>query len=96
MTTLLTCLHQGCCLINAGRAGNDSTIQHFNAASLPADAASRFSELFSVRQKWLLRDVTPFLADLAVDAKKRDALILKFTRKLKGDDGEQYLTARTK
>jgi sister chromatid cohesion protein DCC1 len=68
---------------------------YFPVSSLPRDTAARFNELFSVRPRWKVSEIAPFLADLAVDAKKRDALTLKFTRKVKGEeDGEMYYAAR--
>lgn len=69
---------------------------YFPASELPLDAASRFSELFSMKPRWRLDEIAPFLEDLAVDSKKRDALTLKFTRKFKGDDGQTCYTARGK
>ncbi|PWN33678.1 uncharacterized protein FA14DRAFT_112557, partial [Meira miltonrushii] len=55
-------------------------IEFFAASSLPLDISSRFQKLFSVRPQWIGEDLKPFLQDVAVDAKKRDALLLKFAR----------------
>lgn len=69
-------------------------LTYFPISSLPLEPAARFSELFSVKQRWKVDEIQPFLSDLAVDQKKRDALTLKFTRKVKGDDGQNYYAAR--
>lgn len=55
-------------------------IEFFAASALPLDISSRFQKLFSVRSQWIGEDLKPFLQDVAVDAKKRDALLLKFAR----------------
>lgn len=86
---------QGTYLLNPSRTtATSSTLTYFPISSLPLDPASRFSELFSVRQKWRTDEIAPFLQDLAIDGKKRDALTLKFVRKVKGDDGVNYYTSR--
>lgn len=87
---------QGLCLVNPGRASLEPSLVYFPVASLPTDPALRFSELFSARPKWKVKEIAPFLVDLAIDSKKRDAITLKFTRKVKGDDGEPYYAARVK
>ncbi|MCO5584875.1 hypothetical protein L7F22_038807 [Adiantum nelumboides] len=56
------------------------SIEFFAASSLPLDISSRFQRLFSIRSQWIGEDLKPFLQDVAVDAKKRDALLLKFAR----------------
>jgi sister chromatid cohesion protein DCC1 len=87
---------QGLYILTPGKGPQATTIMYFCASELSLDPASRFSELFSVKPKWRMDEVAPFLLDLAVDDKKRDALTLKFTRKFKGDDGHVYYTARGK
>ncbi|KAL7006887.1 Ctf8p and Ctf18p associating protein [Cystobasidiomycetes sp. EMM_F5] len=89
-------LLEGLCLVNPGRASLEPSLVYFPVASLPTDPALRFSELFSARPKWKVKEIAPFLVDLAIDSKKRDAITLKFTRKVKGDDGEPYYAARVK
>lgn len=59
---------------------NPSMIQHFAASDLPIDAASRLQHLFQKREQWTLVELSPFLDDIAVDAKKRDAILLKYAR----------------
>ena len=41
----------------------------FPVSSLPVDPAQRFADLFLTRSKWKNEDITPFLSDIAVDAK---------------------------
>ena len=55
-------------------------IQSFSRHELPADPAARFQDLFLTRPSWLAADLLPFIQDLALDAKKKDSLLLKFTR----------------
>lgn len=69
---------------------------YYPISALPLDPASRFSDLFSIKQRWRLDEIAPFLADLAIDSKKRDALTLKFTRKVKDDKGETFYAARAR
>lgn len=55
-------------------------IQFFSYHELPADPAARFQDLFLTRPSWLAADLLPFINDLALDDKKKDSLLLKFTR----------------
>jgi sister chromatid cohesion protein DCC1 len=36
--------------------------------------------LFAVRERWTAEDLSPFLSDVAIDNKRRDAMLLKFAR----------------
>lgn len=47
---------------------------------LSAQAAARFSQLFTARAQWPKEELLPYIAPLAPDAHKRDALLLKFCR----------------
>lgn len=86
---------QGTYLLNPSKKiGGGDAILYFPISSLPSDPASRFNELFSVKARWRVDEIAPFLQGLAADPKKRDALTLKFTRKVKGDDGQMYYVAR--
>lgn len=78
------------------QTASSASILYFPVSSLPLDPASRFSKLFSVKPRWKVSEIAPFLSDLAVDSKKRDALTLKFTRKIKGEGGEMEYAARAK
>lgn len=89
-------LVQGFYLLTPAKGPQEATVMYFPASDLPLDPASRFSELFSVKPRWRMDEIAPFLQDLAVDSKKRDALTLKFTRKFKDDDGQTCYTARGK
>ncbi|SCV74880.1 BQ2448_7909 [Microbotryum intermedium] len=69
------------------------SITYLPISHLSADPATRFSELFTLRPKWFAEDLIPFIDDLG-DKKKRDALVMKFVRKVKGADGKMVWSAR--
>ena len=68
---------------------------YFPASSLPIDPHARFGDLFLTRPRWRSQDIAPYLADIAVDAKERDKLLLKFARVTTDPEGVWY-TARTR
>ncbi|GAA5912422.1 hypothetical protein JCM8208_005165 [Rhodotorula glutinis] len=71
-----------------------STVQYLPPSSLSPDPAARFAELFSLKPKWLEADMSLYIDDLTGgDKKKRDALVLKFVRKVKDKDSTWW-TAR--
>ncbi|KAI0028385.1 sister chromatid cohesion protein Dcc1 [Vararia minispora EC-137] len=70
-------------------------LTYFPRAELPTDPALRFSDLFLTRARWKATDITPFLEDIAVDAKDRDRLLLKYARAVTDVDGPWY-TARAR
>ena len=70
-------------------------LTYFPASALPVDAGARFAELFLARPRWRGEEVAPFLADISVDAKERDKLLLKHARAVTDADGIWY-TARAK
>ncbi|EMD37633.1 hypothetical protein CERSUDRAFT_154374 [Gelatoporia subvermispora B] len=70
-------------------------LKYFPASALPIEPAARFSDLFLTRDRWKADDLTPFLADIAVDSKERDKLLLKHARALTDAEGVWY-TARVK
>jgi sister chromatid cohesion protein DCC1 len=47
---------------------------------LPTEPATRLRTLFQTRAQWTLDELSPFLNDIAVDAKKRDSILLKYAR----------------
>lgn len=55
-------------------------IQFYSRHELPTDPAARFQDLFLTRPSWLAADLLPFIDDLALNDKKKDSLLLKFTR----------------
>ncbi|GLB33888.1 putative sister chromatid cohesion protein Dcc1 [Lyophyllum shimeji] len=69
------------------------SLTYFPTSLLPIDPAARFADLFLTRSRWKAKDITPFLADIAVDSKERDKLLLKFARATTDADGVWY-TAR--
>ncbi|BGP17897.1 Ctf8p and Ctf18p associating protein [Rhodosporidiobolus nylandii] len=61
-----------------------STLQYLPPSSLSPDPPARFAELFALKPRWLEQDMGLFIDDLTGgDKKKRDALVLKFVRKVK-------------
>ncbi|GAA6026167.1 hypothetical protein JCM11491_006597 [Sporobolomyces phaffii] len=72
-----------------------SMIQYLPASSLSPDPATRFAELFSLNARWPEAELSRFIDDLtAGDKKKRDALVLKFVRKVKDKQDETWWTPR--
>ncbi|GAA5985868.1 hypothetical protein JCM11641_005327 [Rhodosporidiobolus odoratus] len=70
------------------------TLQYLPPSSLSPDAATRFSELFSLKPRWIEAEMSLFVDDLTGgDKKKRDALVLKFVRKVK-EGATTWWTAR--
>jgi len=55
-------------------------IQFYSHHELPAEPAARFQDLFLTRPSWIAADLLPFIKDLALNDKKQDSLLLKFTR----------------
>ncbi|GAA5917553.1 hypothetical protein JCM6882_001730 [Rhodosporidiobolus microsporus] len=71
-----------------------NTLQYLPPSSLSPDASTRFSELFALKPRWLEADMSLFIDDLTGgDKKKRDALVLKFVRKVK-EGSTTWWTAR--
>ncbi|KAI0356391.1 hypothetical protein OH77DRAFT_1589352 [Trametes cingulata] len=70
-------------------------LTYFPSSALPNDPAARFAELFLARPRWQADEIAPFLADVAVDAKERDRLLLKHARAITDPEGIWY-TARAK
>ncbi|CAO1623886.1 unnamed protein product [Parajaminaea phylloscopi] len=62
------------------RDSDPLTITYYPAHQLPLDPPARFQELFLTRPSWTLEDLEPFIRDVAVDAKRREALLLRFAR----------------
>ncbi|PWY99178.1 hypothetical protein BCV70DRAFT_201385 [Testicularia cyperi] len=71
-------------------------IQYYSAAELPTEPAPRFQDLFLTRPSWLAQHLHPFIQDLALDAKKKDALLLKFCRSSKAKVLDWELTDQDK
>lgn len=55
-------------------------IQFYSRLELPTEPAARFQDLFLTRPAWVAADLLPFINDLALNDKKKDSLLLKFTR----------------
>ena len=70
-------------------------LAYFPSAELPVEPGARFAELFLARPRWKVEEIAPFLADVAVDTKERDKLLLKHARAVTEADGIWY-TARAK
>jgi sister chromatid cohesion protein DCC1 len=69
------------------------TLSYFPASSLPVDPAARFADLFLTRSRWSGDDIAPFLAEIAINSKERDRLLLKYARATTNAQGICY-TAR--
>lgn len=70
-------------------------ITYFPVNELPTDPAQRFARLFTEKKRWTEQEIVPYLEDLAPDAKKRDALLLKYTRTQR-DHGTLYYGTKIK
>lgn len=71
------------------------TITFLPSARLSSEPATRFDELFSLLPRWKDTEMVLFLDDLVGgDKKKRDAMVLKFVRKVKEPDGSTAWTSR--
>lgn len=71
-------------------------LKYFPASSLPVDPAARFGDLFLTRARWKADEINPFLGDIALNAKERDKLLLKFARASTDSQGQVWYTARAK
>ena len=70
-------------------------LTYFPRSELPTEPTARFADLFLTRTRWHANDIAPFLEDIAVDAKDRDKLLLKYARAVTETDGIWY-TARSR
>ncbi|KZW00287.1 hypothetical protein EXIGLDRAFT_667661 [Exidia glandulosa HHB12029] len=71
-------------------------LTYLPSASLPMDPGLRFNDLFLVKPKWRADELVPFLKDIAIDAKARDKLFLKWCRATTDADGAVWYTVRAK
>ena len=70
-------------------------ILYYPVSRLSSDPSTRFTELFSQKPRWKEEEMTHFINDLVGgDRKKREAMVLKFVRKVKESDGSNVWTAR--
>ncbi|TRM67715.1 sister chromatid cohesion protein Dcc1 [Schizophyllum amplum] len=83
----------GNCITTSSLDTSAERLRYFPSSALPVDPAARFGELFLTRAKWKGDDIAPFLADIAVDSKERDKLLLKYARAMTTPEGIWY-TAR--
>lgn len=63
-------------------------ISYYPSSHLPLEPAARFQSLFTTRAQWQLDDLLPFIEDVAPEAKRREALLLRFARAKKMPQGE--------
>ena len=83
---------QGTCIHGTSQP---PTITFLPFTRLSSDPATRFDELFSLLARWKDTEMVLFLDDLVGgDKKKRDALVLKFVRKVKEPNGTTVWTSR--
>ncbi|CAO1639238.1 unnamed protein product [Sympodiomycopsis kandeliae] len=57
-----------------------SQLQYYPKSMLSTEPASRFQELFLIKSSWYLTELEPFIEDLSVDSKRREALLLRYAR----------------
>ena len=86
---------QGNYLSSTSPLTSNNLVSYFPCAELPTDPAARFTDLFLTRQRWKAEDIAPFLSDIAVNAKERDKLLLRYARALTDKEGVLY-TSRVK
>lgn len=82
-------LLKGICILDEPQ----NKIQYFPRHKLALDPKKRFEQLYTIRHKWIYSDICEFLSDIVPDSKKRDALILKYSR-LSTLDNIKYVTSR--
>ncbi|KAH9914022.1 sister chromatid cohesion protein Dcc1 [Fomitopsis serialis] len=70
-------------------------LTYFPSFQLLIDSAARFTDHFLTRPRWKADEISPFLADIVVDAKERDKFLLKYARAITDAEGIWY-TARAK
>ncbi|TFK43457.1 sister chromatid cohesion protein Dcc1 [Crucibulum laeve] len=80
-------------LVSTSQMGEEEMLTYFAASSLPVEPAARFGDLFLTRTRWKGEDIEQFLADIAVNNKERDKLLLKYCRATTDATGVWY-TAR--
>lgn len=78
----------------ASKQQGSTVLTYFPASELPPEPAARFAGLFLARPRWTGGEISPFLADIAVNVKERDKLLLKYCRTVT-DSGSICYTART-
>lgn len=69
-------------------------VRYLPSAELAADAATRFKQLFTIKTKWKLSELEPFIQPLVGFGKTRDDLLLQFTRSTVQPDGSRLFGAR--
>ncbi|TDL26230.1 hypothetical protein BD410DRAFT_572988 [Rickenella mellea] len=69
-------------------------ITYFPSSRLPLSPAERLSDLFLTRSRWKADDIAPFLADIAVDNKDRDKMLMKYARSTTDATGVTWYTAK--
>ncbi|CDH56626.1 sister chromatid cohesion protein dcc1-like [Lichtheimia corymbifera JMRC:FSU:9682] len=60
-------------------------LSYFPVSELPNDPLQRFARLFAEKKQWTPDEILPYIEDLAPDQKKKDALLLKYTRTQKSN-----------
>lgn len=74
--------------------GGGSAVLHLPATALSASPPQRFRQLFSLRAKWRLGDLEPFLAPLVTPGSALADLLLAHTRSSQQPDGSRLFSAR--
>ena len=70
------------------------TVRYFPERELSPHPGTRFKELFAVRPRWRLEDLTPFITPLVGPSQSKDDLLLSHTRSTAMPDGTRLFSAR--
>ncbi|KAI9317644.1 sister chromatid cohesion protein Dcc1 [Dichotomocladium elegans] len=71
-------------------------ITYFPVHELPIEPVQRFARLFAENKLWTADAIAPYIEDLDPDKKKREALLVKFTRSQRTKDNGMVYSSRIK
>uniref|UniRef100_A0A8C7KYL3 Sister chromatid cohesion protein DCC1 n=2 Tax=Oncorhynchus kisutch TaxID=8019 RepID=A0A8C7KYL3_ONCKI len=75
------------------RSSKPETISLLRVEDLPEDTLERFTQLFTMRQKWTEEDITPYIQDLCGEKQTTGALLTKYAR-LSTQNGMKVFNSR--
>ncbi len=70
---------------DVGRGPAAAKVLSFPVSSLPLDPRLRFKDLFSVKPKWSLAEITPYVADLVIPGMTNQQVLFKYAREITYD-----------
>jgi hypothetical protein len=73
--------------------GDGRQWRYLPAHALSPDAKVRFAQLFDIRRRWTLEDISPYTTDLATPTMAHEQLLLKHTRVIVAD-GKSFHSPR--